>query len=439
MHRPSGLWMLDDSTPFQDYSGNNRSATQTGSASSSIPVVSGALFSTTFGSAKIATFTPGTFLQGKEMKPFTLAAWVLPIPKTTTGVQAILSHTGVYDGLTINGKTIAFVTKYSDGSESRCEYILPHYAKVFVVGVHTNTQNQLWINGVQVASSDVTDDQSYLNYSSSATTLVSGQSASDQQFAGNAFAVYAHSLNERSIKEQYREGIRTAGTENHAPSQKGEAVPLGANSIFLETTWDDNNDWNSGIISSLAVADNMLLPDVDANLVSLPGTWLNSVALDVAGDTTIYGAHLSWDGQRVTVETSLDGQTWFTAANGQKLQSIPQGTVTSGVDVEIRVSFAGGYSDGSEYLSSLTFTGYTDSTTVSNTRTVTIEGSAALRPAGDVFELRDDEGILLDGGRVVISADSADDAIQVKTLEVWAKSIGSSNFSLSSPSCHDLC
>ena len=137
MHRPMGLWMLDDSTPFQDYSGRGRSGIQTGTASSSIPVVSGALFSTTFSNTKLGTFNPGVFLQGKETKSFSLAAWVLPIPKTTTGVQAILSHTGVYDGLTINGKTIAFVTKYSNGTESRCEYILPHYAKVFIVGVHT--------------------------------------------------------------------------------------------------------------------------------------------------------------------------------------------------------------------------------------------------------------------------------------------------------------
>ena len=295
------------------------------------------------------------------------------------------------------------------------------------------TQDQLWINGYQVASHDVTDDQYYSTFTSSATTLVTGQSTSDQEFAANAIAAYAHALNEKAIMEQYKEGVRTAGTENLSPSQKGEIIPLGANSIFLETTWDDNSDWNSGIISTLAIADNMLLPDVDTDGISLPGTWLNSVALDVAGDTTIYGGHLTWDGQRIIVETSLDGQTWFTASNGQKLQSIPQGTVTSGVDVEVRVSFAGGYSDGSEYLSSLTFTGYTASTTVSNTRTVSVEGPAALRPAGDVFELRDDEGIFLDGGRVVISADSADDAIQVKTLEVWAKSIGSSNFSLSSP------
>lgn len=82
---PVAFWMLDDDTPFQEYSGRNPvAAMPSGQAAptKSAPLVAGAAYSSVFKYGSQARFDADNFQQGKEDRSFALEAWVLPVLPT---------------------------------------------------------------------------------------------------------------------------------------------------------------------------------------------------------------------------------------------------------------------------------------------------------------------------------------------------------------------
>lgn len=83
---PLALWMMDDSSPYQEYSGRGLvAATKSGTAANAVAssVVSSAIFSSVFSSTAQAEYNSPVFIQGKEKDPFVLEAWLYPIMKST--------------------------------------------------------------------------------------------------------------------------------------------------------------------------------------------------------------------------------------------------------------------------------------------------------------------------------------------------------------------
>lgn len=81
-YKPTGFWILDDTAPFQDYSGYSRSGTLSGTESHGIPLTSDALYSQVFNNTVTAMFPANVYVAGRESNPFTLAATVYPVSKT---------------------------------------------------------------------------------------------------------------------------------------------------------------------------------------------------------------------------------------------------------------------------------------------------------------------------------------------------------------------
>lgn len=80
--KPLGLWQLDDSTPFQDYSGYGRTATLAGTEIKHPSLVNGALYGVVVDRTNKASFDCPVFVAGKENDSFTLEAWVRPNYRT---------------------------------------------------------------------------------------------------------------------------------------------------------------------------------------------------------------------------------------------------------------------------------------------------------------------------------------------------------------------
>lgn len=83
---PLSFWMLDDTVPFQEYSGTGTAGDKkAGSAdpTKSAPLVSGAAYSSVFKAGSIGQFAQNVFKQGLERRPFALEAWAYPVCKTT--------------------------------------------------------------------------------------------------------------------------------------------------------------------------------------------------------------------------------------------------------------------------------------------------------------------------------------------------------------------
>lgn len=422
---PLAIWMLDDTTPFQEHSGSSASGiSQGGSPTTSVPLVAGAEYSTVFKAGTTGRFECNVFKQGRERLPFAIEAWVLPIPKTSTGPQQILSHDGEFDGLSISGKTVKFSTEYTNFGEAACSYDIGEYKLLHVVGIHSKDQNQLWVNGELVASVDLTEDQKDDTYITTDDYLYTGHTTSTQELAVNAVAFYP-SLSGEQIVQNYAAGIDFLGQARVAPQFGGTTLNLdaAAGTVFLEASWSNKTEFEAGLRDNVELGLEAVYPAYSEGL-SVAGAWTTSVPLDLLGDTSIYGVMVAWSGEDIVVETSLDGSTWTPAVSGHLVSTIPDGYNPTDKDLQIRVSFAGGLAEDPAYLESLSIVGFKDNVVASITaRDITVTHPAVLRNDYETNLFRDDNGISLHGGTLIIGQDTTDDPDIARTLELWVKQL----------------
>lgn len=432
---PLAFWMLDSAIPFLDHSGASATGNKksgTSDPTKSVPLVSGADYSSVFKSSSVGKFACNVFKQGLEQRPFVLEAWVLPIPKSTTGPQQILSHDGQYDGLSINGKVIRFGTQYANFGDAFCSFDLGEYQLVHVVGIHSSDKNELFVNGNKVAEVKLTEDQQGDTYITTDDFLYSGFTSSTQELAMNGVAFYA-SLSGDQINQNYLAGIDFIGQAKVSSQIGGESFNLNVaqGSIFATETWATSVDFNRGRKTNVEIGPEAVVPSYVSG-ISQAGSWMTGMPLDGAGDTSIYGVILSWTGSDIVVEVSLDGGTWTAAVDGELLSIIPNGYNPTNKDLWIRASFAGGLADDPAYLESITAIGFRDNKIAnSSDRAITATHPAVLRNDYETNLYRDDNGISLHGGTLTIGPDTTTDPDVARTLELWIKPIsGTSTISV---------
>lgn len=420
-------WMLDDTYPFQENSGSLAAGTKktgTSDPTFSTALVCGAEFSTVFKSTSIGQFACNVFKQGLEQRPFVLEAWVLPIPKTTTGNQAILSHDGIFDGLSINGKVIRFSTDYATYGSAACTFDLIEYQLAHIVGLHTADKNELYVNGVKVSEVTITDDQKKDTYVTTDNFLYSGYTTSTQEIAVNGVAIYA-SLSGEQIAQNYAAGTQFVGQANVAPQLDGDIFNLDSakGSVFTTRVWDSAEEFNRGRKTNVSISPTTVVPSYESGL-SVAGSWIAGMPLDEAGDTSIYGVALSWSGEYITVDVSLDGTTWSAATNGSLVPNISNGYNPTNKDLWIRVNFAGGLAVDPAYLESMTAVGIRNNVIANSLgRSVTVSHPAVPRGDFETNLYRDDNGISLKGGALTIGPDLNTNPNISRTLELWIKPI----------------
>lgn len=427
---PVAFWLLDDTPPFQEHSGVSAAGVMTSghpNPTRSVPLVSGAGYSSVFKSGTVGRFDCNIFKQGLESRQFVLEAWILPIPKTTSNQQKILSHDNVMDGLTINGKVVRFGTTYTTAGDAYCDYDLGEYRLAHVVGIHNSDQNQLWVNGELVATVDLTDEQKGDTYNINLNDyLYCGTTSGDSELAVNGVAFYP-SLSGDDIQRNYEAGIAFIGQDRVYPQLGGTPFDLdaGDGAIFIEETWVDKTDFERGYKVDVEFAPDQIEPSYEGG-VSVSGSWTTSVPLDAQEDTSIYGVMVSWTGVGVTVDVSLDGTSWTSQTSGRLVPIIPNGFNPTGKDLRVRVNFAGGLADDPAYLESLTVIGYRNNTVANiSARPVTVSHPAVLRGDYEPNLYRDDNGVSLNGGTLTIGTDPTTEPEVARTLELWVKPLAS--------------
>lgn len=427
--KPLSYFQMDDTAPFQDYSGFNVAGTMdTGTAGKAIALMSGASYSTVFSSANVGKFPSPVFKQGFESDPFTLEAWVYLQNKGADAEVKILSNAGTYDGLTINGTTIAFTTSYSTTGTARADYDIQVSRRVHVVGVHTSDKNSLYVDGVLVSEIEISDTQKLDTFVAAGGNLYSGTTTSTDAIAVNGIGIYAKALGPDAIARHYAWGNRHVPKDSIPSQFRGVRIPLSQNEadVFLEQTWTTEFDWTAATLTDTVVVDDSLRPRLSAG-VSVAGTWLDVFALDAADVTSVYGVNMLWDGEGAIVEASLDGVTWETAVRGKNLALIPSGFDPTDKELKIRISFPGGISDDPSFVDNLTVTGFkTGAVPAIANRAVTTTGY--VRNDYEPVELRDDWGTKLPNtATLTIAADTSPDAVNPKTIEIWSKGTFTTN------------
>lgn len=423
---PYAIWSVDSST-FTDSGGSQRNAELTTPANyrSSNPLISGTGKSVIVGDNTAAKFFFPGFKPGYERRAFSLEVWFSSIDDTDD--VGILSHDGDLDGLWFDGQAVHFTTVYSDASTVDTSYVLPDNEAYHVVGVHNESRNSLYVNGVLVDQSDVSLEQFTMSYASITNEdyLYAGQSAGASLSSMDAPAVYAYALQPRKIFTHFMWGREHRLMDSIVTESQGYYFDFTDThaAIYISKTWNTVSDWNEGLTPGITVADEAIRPDLDSNGNAVEGQWLGSVNLSTLDALhEIESARLYWDGSGdFTVYVALDGATFNQVNNGELIAGITPGYLTQGKTVDIMIEFG---PDEDAIVESLSFVSYLTDEVKDNAsiRLGNFSGNIILSAeTHQPIENNATRGAQFFGGVVDIQEDVTEDPQNISTLELWVK------------------
>jgi hypothetical protein len=426
--KPQGLYNMDDTSPLQDYSAYNRTATISGGTpTQSAGLMKGAAWAPVFTSAITAAFASGgIFSKNFENVSFTLAGWYRTVA-SDSNEQQLLGNSGQMDGLTIKGTVVSFVTKFTSTGECRASFDLQLPQAFSVWGVHTDTKNILYVNGKVVAESVITSAQQGDTYASTSSNLICGTTSGSAKVAANGIAYYPYALTPEVIARQHETGRRAPEPQDVVLMNFGDYIPLDLsnNALFLDQWIDTAEEWDHGLHDNTDVVDDQLVPTQDASGTSVASRWYYSFDLAATSNNpTVYGVQLDWDGIGSVVAVSLDGTTWENVSRGVNCATIPAGTTTTGKVLQIRVTFAGGILNDTSYMKSLNIVGMRQAASmVTSGRTITPTGAWPERNH-NFLEYHENSGIMVPASAtVLVSADTLGGSV-TRSIELLIKRNG---------------
>lgn len=300
-------------------------------------------------------FETQAFQAGSVKESFTLEAWFKPVDVSQD--KTVIGHLGTSDGIIFDGQAISFVTDHGVSGRAEAKHYPRFTGKSFhVVGVHTAQRNELYVDGVRVASVDLTEEQANTNYQvvSAPGYLYSGSAPGS--IIVDAVAVYDYALPTRQIKLHFLWGRDALDFKSVVSSNQGNywALTDAFSDIEYEFSFPDKNTWESGLSASVNIIDNAVYADINEQGLSIESVWQNGFIADFV-EERINGSKIEWSGKGfVIVETSINGgTTWSEAISGREVEGLYEGRPTTGLSVEVRVTFPAGQAESVslEYLS----------------------------------------------------------------------------------------
>lgn len=353
---------------FRDHINENL-ATIHGSPVSAPSLVVGGGNSYIFNGNDNFSFSSSVFQKSSVTIPFTLEAWFKPV--NVTGPKGIIGHSGQVDGLWFDGEAIHFTTDHGEKGSCTASYCPPSITGSFhVVGVHTGSKNELYINGVRVSASDLNQDQISSDY-----RLVNN---SDALYVGHlsgaivvdCVAVYSVALTGTMIMNHFRWGRNAPDFRSVVTGRNGNYWTFTDDTagVAFDFKFDTDEEWFTGETTSVSRENNMLLPAFDQNGLTRAGDWQAGIILGAIADK-LEGSKIEWDSDGgVTVMTSIDGgNSWSKAINGREVAGISRDYSTAGQSLEVKVLFPAGESvDTITKMRSLSIKLYSSRISVSN-------------------------------------------------------------------------
>lgn len=430
----SGYYGTETSPPATFVNSVNTTSSSGSPTSASVPTtavgtVASAKYSQVFSSSMPASFDSLVYAQGNEAQPFSLEASFRVIDESgSTTDQKILSTVSNYDGITVNGTIVKFSTKYVTSGECAVTYDIQIKRNIHVVGVHGRDKNQLYVDGILVGETGITDAQKADTYITTDGRLYAGASTSAQKVAVNGIGIYASTLSDEIVKAHFTAARRTTLIDTVPATFGGIRFPMSMNAsdVFVKQTWSTTEDWNQGTLNDVTLVNSQIVPQLTVG-VSIAGNWQGTLPLDY-GLTSVYGLSMTWEGHGVVVQASIDGSTWETAVPGKKLAIIPNAFNPTNQDLFIMVSFAGGITDDPSYIDNLSVIGFkTGIMPVHGGRTTTFADPASPMIDYQPIEQRDDWGVQLQTGSISISADTTTDSVDSYSMNIWLKKLTSTD------------
>lgn len=440
---PFSYWKLDETGPaFPDSAGSLRTADLVGTIVRHPALVSGSGNALVLSNTNHLDMDDPVFNKGYELRQFSLEAWVKPV--NVTGEVAVMSHSSIYDGLTITPTHINFKTVYQTAGTAEVSFEYETGKAFHVVGLHTNGKNSLYVDGVLVDELDLTAEQQDDAYGFVTSDLIGGQSGTASTIALDAPAIYSFAMTEDAVRRHYTNGIAVDTSEAIAGFNNAthwNFADTGRN-ISSYSLWTTSDDWKTGILTDVAVAEDTIVPTytqteteiVEDGLIvpvyentSIAGVWQVSVALGDVPETTLADARITWLGEGdYTVEYSLDGTTW------KNPNLAPTESLDNSDTIELRITFDGGIVDDPSYVSSLRLVVYTDK----NFKGTRADRFASMSGNGlastsyyEPIEYADFNGIKLLSGAINTTVDASYDGeeesgdLDIYAFDMWVKPV----------------
>lgn len=423
---PRAHWMLDETSPYADYSGYERSATST-STNYGTSLAKGATRSLIVNNSSKLTVNTSVFKRGKEYLSFSVEVFVRPVFSDPANVaeQQLFGNDGAMDGLTMAGTVVSFVTKYLDGSEARASFDLMDQQSFAAVGIHTDKKNILMINGDQVAEVELTAAQRAGSFVSTGGSQSCGGSSGPNAFMMNSLSIYEYELDEDAVMTHYANAQDTLGAQDIAIDYGGallEFAPEGQLAPYFQIEYSSDAEWGLGHRVDCAINDGTLYPAVSGG-ISVAGYWQTVIPFGVI-PANIFAANLIWEGTGAEVFTSLDGETWTPTRKGVALSTVPKGTVGQGAFLFVRVAFDGGILNDPAFFDNMVFSLYTTGTIPNFSGREVILDKATPESDYDIIDFHQNWGVELETGSVTIKAPVGDMGVVPKTIEVWGQRTG---------------
>lgn len=366
----------------------------------------------------VVTVPTDIFKRGSEANSFTLAVWFLPT-NSVAGNFSIMSHSGQTDGLWFDGDFINFSIRDDSGNYTTASWPVPDNPKAYyVVGVYTNEKIQLYIDGELQAEEDIELTNFYQESSSS--LKIGDASSSSYKAVVDGIALYGYSLTSAQINETYFYGRDVLSTEQIAAVNDG-ALWTGSNrSIDLQITWPQ---WDGLFYNTTAQADELRPQyDPDTQLTFVNSQWVTSIPLDATENSSIGGVQIEWDGDGTfDVEYSLDDTNWFDVGNAIVIPAT-QNFDTTGVVMDLRVTFAGGVADDNSVIRAMRATVFADDIVLGtdNSRQVILDTNVSTAlDYEEPVEKSFGSGFTLQGGSIYVGNDTEDNPVTTKAVEMW--------------------
>lgn len=426
--RPSGAYKLTfNQTSISDLGGSGSTLTAAANLIKTNPLAAGSAGAAKLSNTDTFYVTPKVFVAGTESVSFSLEAWVKF--NSFNANVAILSHNGVYDGLSFTGDAILFTIDFATAPSAVVSWPVPDAVEAYhVVGVYTKTTIQLYVNGEMVEELELTDEQVADSFAATANSrLYAGQSpGGTETITVDAPAYYRHSLSATSVAQHFSAGRDVIPYIDNANRYKSTVWGLhdGEREIAISDQFTAFDDWMRGVYSQVEFADGSLSPAEDDTQTSQPGEWLYSLPLSSIDDTSLSGIKVDWDADGLfSVESSINGGTFTILTNGYTIPG-SVGLDATTADVEVKVVFTGGLVDDPANIRRLGITIYSSSNDISasSSRVLTVMGNAATAADdNEPIEQNDFSGLRLgtDGYGVVQYTSGDDD--DTSSIEMWVR------------------
>jgi hypothetical protein len=334
---PIAVYPLDSGVV--DSSGYNRDGATSGAPTADRPITAKGIASQYLDTAGFTYPITDIMVETKQLKSFSLEAWVKP--HNATGLANILARDT--SGLFID-EGILFFQVASPTVITSVEYEwLDVGQNLHVVGVYDTNDIYLYVNGVVVASAPVDDSLLIDGFMDTNPTLVTDTSGG-ARMSIDTVAIYNYPLSSKTIQSHYSVGTSYPNVSDISKGNGGHVYIMDADNATLRTSLniDTADEWLDANLTNVGVIGDTLVNLIDSSTGNYElGTWERSISFAEEAGVILEGSSLTWEASPgVLVYTALNEDAYVLATNGA--QPFSALDISTDQTLKVKIEFPAG-------------------------------------------------------------------------------------------------